>query len=374
MEKNLTLVINPGSTSTKLALFRGSEQLFKKTMQHSTEQLATLKVTDQLDFRAASVYEFFKECGVDPQQLTIVACRGGQLANVEGGVYKVTKYMRDVLTYAPHMQHASNLACLIGNEIAEPLGIPVIMSDAPSSDEFDDVARIIGIPDYKIIPGSHILNSREVSRRVAASMGKRYEDCNFIVLHLGGGVSVNVHRKGRIVDGLSHDVGPMSPERAGRIPSRFVISLAFSGKYTEAELRKYMMGGGGVFAHLGTQDMFEVENRVKSGEEKATELIYAMSYQVAKGIGELSTVLYGDVDRIIITGSLARFAQLVDWVKERVSFIAPVEVIPGEFEMEALANAAVRVQNGEETPKEYTRPPVGYESIEAFYAAFPEAR
>lgn len=374
MGGKLILVVNPGSTSTKLAIFRDEERLHKKTMQHSKEQLAVIKSTDQLDFRTKSVYEFLDECSVNPKDLDIVACRGGQLAHIEGGTYKVTKYMMDLLKYAPHQQHASNLACLIGNEIAAPLGIPVIISDSPSSDEFDDAARITGLPQFEMIPGSHILNSRMAARKVAASMGRKYEDCNFIVLHMGGGIGLNVHKKGRIVDGLSTDMGPMSPERAGRIPSRSIIEMCFSGEYTEAEMRKLVMGGSGVLAHLGTQNMFEIENRVNAGDKKAIKIIYAMAYQAAKGIGELSTVLCGDVDRIIITGDLARFTQLVDWVLERVKFIAPIEIIPGEFEMEALARAAVRYLEGLDEAKEYTRPPYGYESIKQFYDAFPEAR
>ena len=373
MKKHLILAINPGSTSTKLAIFQNEEQLFKKTMQHEKEQLATVKVTDQLSFRTDSVYQFLKECGISTEQLDIIACRGGQLAHIGGGTYKVTKYMRDLLTYAPHSQHASNLACLIGYEIAKSLDIPLIISDSPSADELDGVARILGLPQFQIIPGSHVLNSRMACRKAAAELGKEYEDCRFICLHLGGGVTANVHRNGQIIDMVNSDMGPMSPERAGRIPSRFIVTMSYSGQYTEDQLRKILQGGSGVLAHLGTQDMFKVEQMVTAGDKHATEIIDAMAYQCAKAIGELSTVLIGDIDAIVITGSLAKFAYLTENIVRRVSFLAPVQVIAGEFEMQALARAACRVLDGLDIPKEYTRPPYGFESIEQFYSAFPDA-
>ncbi|MGI5971545.1 MAG: butyrate kinase [Oscillospiraceae bacterium] len=367
-EGRLILVINTGSTSSKLAVFREREQLVKKTVQHKKEQLEGLKVLDQLPFRVECCYDFIRDAGFKPEDFDCIVCRGGQLGHISGGIYKVTRYMMDVLRYGTHSQHASSLSCFIGYEIGQKRGIPVIINDSPMTDELDDVARILGLPEIEAIPGSHMLNGRYVARKVAREkLGRPYEQCRFIIAHLGGGITLGAHVMGRAVDVIGSDYGPMSPERAGRLPSRQLIDLCYSGKYTHEEMKKRVMGKGGIYAYLGTQDMYEVEQRVLAGDEKAKMVCQAMAYGTAKGIGELSTVCFGKVDRIIITGGLARFNMLVDWIKERVGFIAPIELCPGEFEMEALDDAAVRFLDGEEAAKEYDHVPYGYESREQFY-------
>ena len=374
MSQSLILVINPGSTSTKLAIYRGEEPLCKETIQHEIAQLGTLLVAQQLPFRMEALYRFLEKNGYRPEDFAMIACRGGQLSHVGGGSYWVNGYMMDQLTYAAYRQHASNLACLMGGTLTQQYGVPSIISDSPCTDELDEVARLTGVPGCEIIPGCHALNTKAVARKVAAGLGRRYEECNFIMVHLGGGVTLSAHKAGRIVDSISSDNGPMSPERAGRIPSTLLLNLAYSGEYTHEQLHKLLMGGSGVLLHLGTQDMVEVERRVRSGDEKAERVVRAMAYQVAKGIGEMAAVLMGQVDRIVFTGGLAHYTQLVDWIRERVQFISPSEVIPGEFEMEALAAAALRVLNGEEIPKIFDLPPANYDSVEAFLAEFSQVR
>ena len=280
--------------------------------------------------------------------------------------------MMNVVRYAPPQEHASNLGCLLGNALGKPYDKPVIIYDAPSTDEMEYYAKWTGIPEEPIVPANHVLNSRTVSRKVAREMGKEYEDCNFIVCHMGGGIGITAHKKGRIVDAVATDMGPMSPERAGRIPTNIMANLCYSGRYTKAEMKKYLLGGSGILAWLGTQNMLEVENRAKAGEEKVVKVFYTMAYQTAKGIGELAAALAGKVDRIILTGGLARADMFCDWIVELVNFIAPIARVPGEYEMEALAEGGLRVLEGLDVPKEYTVVPRGYKDMDAFYEAFPE--
>jgi butyrate kinase len=276
--------------------------------------------------------------------------------------------MIEVLTYAPQAQHVSNLACMIAKEIAEPYNIPVIIYDAPGTDEFIPEAKMTGLPEVEIIPVSHVLNTRKVARDVARKLGKEYEKCRFIVAHLGGGISINAHCEGKIIDSVYDDMGPMSPQRAGRIPTRFMAKLCYSGKYTYDEMKRKLIGAGGVIAYLGTQDLRKVTAMIEEGNDLAKKVFYTMAYQIAKGIGELAPVLHGKIDRIILTGGGAHNKLLTELITERVSFLAPVEIIPGEKEMEALAEGGLRVLNGIEQPKIYDIVPPDFKSREEFEA------
>lgn len=364
-------VINTGSTSTKIALFNDDNMVIKEELSIDAAHLTGFKTAlDQLEMRRESILSFLKTRGIDPAGFDIIVARGGALPPIEGGAFAVNDLMIDVLKYAAFAQHASNLACMIGREIADPYGIPVIIYDAPGTDEFSPMAKTTGLPEITIIPVSHVLNTRKVARDVARRMGKEYENCNFIVAHLGGGISINVHRDGKIIDSVYDDMGPMSPQRAGRIPTRFMTDLCYSGTYTEREMRQRLSGQGGLVAHLGTQDLREVMQRIEDGDEKAHEIFYTMCYQVAKGIGELAPVLYGEIDRIILTGGGAHSKMFTDIVSERVGFLAPVEIVPGEMEMEALAEGGLRVLLGIEPKKTYTTIPDGYGTIDDFYEFF----
>lgn len=373
MADKTIFVINPGSTSTKLALYKNGEQVFKTTAYLDKEFLGTPKLVDQVPKRLESIHKALEEHGVDPADFDMIACRGGNMPGVEGGVYAVGQHLVNTCTYAPFQEHASNIACILGYELARPYGTPVIINDGVGVDELDDIARFTGIPEIRIIPVNHVLNSRMVCRMTAEKLGKKYEDCTFIVCHMGGGTGLTLHKKGRLADCCASDMGPMSPERAGRIPTVRMAEFCYKSDLTLAQMRRYIKGGSGILAHLGTQDMMEVERRVSEGDEHAAEVVHAMAYQTARGIGELAAAAKGQVDRIIITGSLAYFKQFRQWVEEHVSFIAPIEVLPGEYEMEALSAAALRVLNGQEVAKTYDLVPYGYESMDAFYAAFPEA-
>ena len=370
-EKKKIFVINNGSTSTKVALFENEEALIKRELSLDTSALNKFKTAmDQLEMRSSIVRDFLEEHGTNPEEFDIIVARGGALPPISGGAYRVNDLMIDVLKFAPMAQHASNLSCIIGAELGKPHDVPVIIYDAPGADEFDEAAKITGLPEVRIAPVSHVLNTRKVARETADAIGKSYEECRFIVAHLGGGISINVHREGRIVDSVYDDMGPMSPQRAGRIPTRFMVSLCYSGKYTKEEMKRRLTNEGGVRAYFGTQDLRKIEEMIENGNKEARTIYHAMAYQIAKGIGELSTVLCGEVDRIILTGGGSRGKMLTDWIRERVEFIAPVEIIPGEKEMEALALGGLRVLEGLEPAKEYDVLPPGYENREAFYRDF----
>jgi butyrate kinase len=362
-------VINTGSTSTKAALFEDDEILVKEELSYDAAEISKYeRALDQLEMRKRSIYAFLEKHGIDPKMFDIIVARGGTLPPVEGGAYWVNDLMIDVLAYAPMVQHASNLACMIAREIAAPYNIPVIIYDAPGTDELNPEAKMTGLPEVEIIPTSHVLNTRKVARDVARKLGKEYEKCRFIVAHLGGGISINAHCGGRIIDCVFDDMGPMSPQRAGRIPTRIMAKLCYSGKYTYEEMYKKIVGQGGVIAYLGTQDLREVAAMIEAGDELAKKVFYAMAYQIAKGIGELAPVLHGKIDRIILTVGAAHRRLLTDLITERVSFLAPVEIVPGEKEMEALAEGGLRVLNGIEQPKTYDVVPPDFKTREEFEA------
>jgi butyrate kinase len=348
------LTINPGSTSTKIALYEDEKEVFCKTLDHPFEEIEEYdNVAAQFDMRKEVVLSFLKENGYEVHELAAVVGRGGMVPEVKSGAYKVNEIMVDRLKNKPVVEHASNLGALIAYEIANSIGVSAYIYDSVRVDELNDIARISGMSDLPRTSTSHALNTRAMAMKVAKKYGKKYSDMNFIVAHLGGGISVNVHKKGQMVDIMSDDEGPFSPERAGRVPCNALIDLCYSGKFDKKTMKKKLRGNGGLKDYLNTVDAREVEKMVDNGDEKAKLIYEAMAYQVAKGIGELATVVEGKVDAIVITGGIAYSNMMTNWIKKRVEFIAPVEIMPGENEMESLALGTLRVLKGEEEAKEY---------------------
>lgn len=346
------LAINPGSTSTKIALYEETKELFKKNIEHSNEELAKYKnITEQYEMRYEAIMKSLKEMNFDVKELSAVVGRGGLLPPVKSGAYRVNDSMVDRLANRPLVEHAANLGAIIANEISKPLNIPAFIYDSVAVDELEDIARITGIADVKRDCFSHALNMRAVAIKVAQKLGKAYEDCNLIVAHLGGGISISVHTKGKMVDIVGDDEGSFSPERAGRISCKRLMQMCYSTD--KNVMKKKMRGEGGLVSNLGTNSALEVEKKIESGDENAKLVYEAMAYQIAKGIGELATVVDGEVDAVIITGGIAYSKMMTGWIKKRVQFIAPVEIVPGENELEALAFGALRVLKGEEKAHEY---------------------
>jgi len=350
------LVINPGSTSTKIAVYENDKEIFEATLRHHTEELEKFDtVADQFEFRKDVILRTLSDNNINVDEFSAISTRGGGLKPIEGGTYKVCETILEDSKTARFGEHASNLACLIGDEIAKDLNIPVFLTDPPVVDELDEIARQTGIEGMVRRSRFHALNQKAVARKGFEELGKTYTDGNCIVAHLGGGVSVSAHRNGHVID--TNDAymgaGPMTPERAGTVESGEIIKMCFSGKYTLKEIKKILVGKGGLTSRLGTSDAREVSERVKNGDKKAEMVYSAMAYQVSKEIGNMATVLKGDVDFIAITGGIAYSTEFVQWISERVSFIAPIRVYPGEFEMSALALATLRVLNKEEVAKSY---------------------
>lgn len=355
-KKYIILVINPGSTSTKISVYDDTKEVFTEVLNHSLEEIKKYKkIFDQFEFRKEAVLNTLKRKKVDLKTISAVVGRGGNMKPVVGGTYYVNQTMLKDLEVGVMGQHASNLGGIIAYSIAHPLGVPSFVVDPVVVDEMDELARISGLAGIQRKAKDHPLNQKAVARRAAAELGGEYNQFNFIVAHMGGGISVGVHKKGRIVDVnncLDGD-GPFSPERSGSIPISSLIDLCFSGKYTKQEIYHKIVGGGGIVSYLGTNNCKEVKRRIEAGDDKARLIYEAMAYQVAKEIGAGATVLKGDVDSIILTGGLANDELFVDWIKQRVKFIARVMVYPGEFEMLAMAMGALRVLRGEEEAKVY---------------------
>ncbi|NTV88820.1 MAG: butyrate kinase [Clostridiales bacterium] len=358
MEKKLrVLAINPGSTSTKISVFDDETEFFTEVIRHQTEDVSSFKtIYDQLGFRRDVVIKTLEEKGIDLKSLSAVVGRGGNMKPVQGGTYAVNQAMLEDLKIGVMGQHASNLGGIIAHAIAEPLGLSSFVVDPVVVDEFEEFARVSGIPEIQRKSKDHPLNQKATARKAAKELGGKYEDFNFLVAHMGGGISIGVHKKGRIVDVnncLDGD-GPFSPERAGGLPVGSLIDMCFSGKYTKEEVRKKIVGGGGVVAYLGTNDGREVVRRMKAGDEKARFIWEAMAYQIAKEIGAGATVLKGEVDAILLTGGLAYEENLTKWLEDRVGFIARVMVFPGEEEMSALVQGVLRVMKCQEQAKIYS--------------------
>lgn len=354
----LTLAINPGSTSTKIAVFEDTNILFHQTLRHGVEDLAVFpSIADQYDFRLKIIIDFLKKEKFDIESLDAIVGRGGLLKPIPGGVYRVNQTMLEDLRKSPLGEHASNLGGILAREIVNMMRkkIDAFIVDPVVVDELDEVARFSGHVDFPRVSIFHALNQKAVSRRYAREYGKSYEECNLIVVHLGGGITVGVHKNGRVIDvnnGLDGD-GPFSPERSGSLPVGSLVKLCFSGKYQLRQVKRMITGAGGMVSYLGTNDAAEVEKRVENGDQKAKMIYLSMAYQISKEIGSCASVLMGDVDAILLTGGLAHSDLLVKWIKKRVGFIAPIKVYPGEDELQALAESVYYAKNGEIPVKEY---------------------
>lgn len=356
MQDFMILALNPGSTSTKIAVYKNEEQVMEKVLRHSIEELSAFeKISDQYEFRKKIIEEAVTEAGIRVTDLDAVVGRGGLLRPIPGGTYEVNEAMVEDLKVGVSGQHAANLGGIIAKQLAEEAGCPSFIVDPGVVDEMEDLARISGVPEMPRRSIFHALNQKAIARRAAEEIGKKYEEINLIVAHMGGGVSVGAHQKGRIIDvnNALDGEGPLSPERAGGVPVGDVIKMCFSGEYTIEEVRRKLKGNGGIVAYLGTTDALEVERRIEAGDEKARLIYEAMAYQVAKEIGACATVLKGKVELIALTGGIAYSKRMTSWIAERVDFIAPVKVYGGEDELLALAMGALRVLRGEEKPQKY---------------------
>ncbi|MFZ5640520.1 MAG: butyrate kinase [Bacillota bacterium] len=356
MKNTLLLIINPGSTSTKIAVFRGEQPEYNETLRHTAEELGRFAGTiDQLDFRRQLVLEAVRKAGIDLNKIKAVIGRGGLLRPIPGGTYIVNERMLADLKAEERGTHASNLGGLIAHQIAAEIGVNAYIVDPVCVDEMEPLARISGMPENPRESLFHALNQKAIARRTASDLGKAYHELNLIIVHLGGGISVGAHRRGRVIDvnnAIPGD-GPFSPERSGGVPAGRLVDMCYSGEFSREEMKKKLVGKGGLVAYLGTNDAVEVENRIARGDADA-ELVYeAMAYQVAREVGACAAVLKGHVDAVVITGGIAHSSILVDWITERVEFIAPVKVYPGEDEMAALAEGGLRVLTGLEPAKEY---------------------
>ncbi|MBR6402800.1 MAG: butyrate kinase [Eubacterium sp.] len=345
-----SLIINPGSTSTKLGIFEDETLVSEETLRHSTEEISQFeKIVDQMGFRKNLILNFLKESGQDIKSFNVIVGRGGLLKPIPSGTYAVTDALVEDLKNAVGGEHASNLGGILAKSIADEIGVPSYIVDPVVVDELDDVARISGVPELPRVSIFHALNQKAVAKRYAKESGKKYEDLNLIVVHMGGGVSVGAHRDGKVVDvfnALSGD-GAFSPERAGAVPPGALVEMCFSGKYTQAEIKKKLIGNGGFNAYLGTNDARDVL-KMRETDSKASLVYDAFIYQVCKDIGAQATVLKGKVDQIIITGGISYSDIVTNDIKDRVGFIAPITIYPGEDELLALAQGALRVMNKEE--------------------------
>ncbi|MCI9337209.1 MAG: butyrate kinase [Lachnospiraceae bacterium] len=351
-----SLIINPGSTSTKIGVFEDETLLFEETLRHSTEEIAQFaSIVDQKDFRKKIITDLLESRNFDIKSLNVVVGRGGMLKPIPGGTYAVSEELLADLKAGVQGQHASNLGGILAKEIGDSIGVPSYIVDPVVVDELMPIARYSGVPELPRVSIFHALNQKAVAKRYAKEIGKAYESLRLIVVHMGGGVSVGAHENGKVVDvfnALDGD-GAFSPERAGSVPNGALIKMCFSGKYTEKEVYGKMVGKGGFNAYLGTNDMREVTKMADGGDAKAVEAKQAFLLQVAKDIGSMACVLNGKVDQIIVTGGIAYGADVVAALKERAEWIAPFTVYPGEDELLALAQGALRVLNGEEEAKTY---------------------
>jgi len=349
------LIINPGSTSTKVAIFEDTTTILDKTIRHSLEDLSPFDIiTDQYDFRKQIIMDHVKESGIPFEDLDAVVGMGGLLKPISGGTYTVNEAMARDLRAGVQGLHASNLGGLIAYEIAKPLDIPAFIVDPVVVDEFEDISRISGNPLVKRRSIFHALNQKAIARQYCQDVGKGYFNVNLIVAHMGGGISIGAHACGRVIDAnnaLDGD-GPFSPERSGQLPVGDLVDLCFSGKYTQKEIRQGITGKGGMVAYFGSNNMMEIEERAKTDPEVQL-IIDAMIYQISKEIAAMSTALCGKVDAILLTGGLAYWDYLVKEITRRVGFITEVRAYPGENELMALALGALRVLKGEEEAKIY---------------------
>ena len=343
------LVLNPGSTSTKAAVYEDEHPLMLKSIGHTNQDLSPYPaLNDQLDYRVALVRSWLAQEGFDLTQLSAVVGRGGIIPNIVAGGYVVDDNLTDCLLHHTVFDHASNLGGLMAREFAEPLRIPAYIYDAVTSDELPPEARVTGFKEVTRTSFCHVLNARATSHKYAQAMGRKYEDMNLVVAHLGGGISISAHSHGRIIDSVSDDAGPFSPDRAGSLNMLYVVDLCYSGKYPTAQMLKKLRGEGGMSALLGTHDCREVERRIEDGDEWAALVYQAQALQIAKGVGIMLGCFHELIDAVILTGGLANSKKLTSMVIDYLHNLCRVVVIPGENEMEALALGALRILNGQE--------------------------
>ena len=349
MKKELIFVINPGSTSTKVALYDGEVLRNELELKHGAEELKSFEgINDQLDFRQAGIENYLKEQEVCLSDLSAIATRAGVLGQLEPGAYLINEVFADRSLHSP-APHPANLAPVIGYKLAQKAGIRAYAYDAVCGCGVPEkMYTITGVPELERPFLTHVLNSRAVSIAQARKDGRKLEESTYIVTHLGGGITTNLVHHGRILDFVGDDEGGLSPERSGGVPVRPLVKLCYSGKYSEKEMQSRLKGKGGILAYLGTNDIREVEKRIDAGDEYAGLIFKTMAMQISQDIASLAPDVCGRVDKIILTGGIARSERFTNMVRERVSFLAPVEVIPGAFEMEALASGILRVLRGEE--------------------------
>lgn len=354
---NHILVINPGSTSTKIAVYQGMRSMFQVNLSHSPEELSIFpKISDQYSYRKEAILKALRENDVELDCIEVVMGRGGLIKPVPSGVFSINEKLKHDLSNSPIGEHASNLGGLIADDIARSLPkAKAYIADPVVVDEFEDMARIAGHPKFKRISIYHALNQKAIAREFARIHSQKYEDFNLIIAHMGGGVTVGAHKKGRVIDvnnGLDGE-GPFSPERSGTLPVGQLVEVCFSGEYTKPQVRKMITGEGGFVAYFGTNNARKIEQMALSGDEQAKLIYEAMAYQVAKDIGAMFTVLKGNVDAIILTGGMAYSNYFTNQISERVYKLAPVHVYPGEDEMKALAANGLMIINGELEPLQY---------------------
>ncbi|MBS6007406.1 MAG: butyrate kinase [Clostridium baratii] len=350
------LIINPGSTSTKIGVYEDEREILEETLRHSSDEIGKYPtIVDQLDFRKDVILKVLEEKNFDIKTLNAVVGRGGMLKPIPGGTYEVTDALVADLKKGVQGQHASNLGGILAKEIGNELNVPSFIVDPVVVDELEEVARISGVPELPRKSKFHALNQKAVAKRFGKESGKGYENLNLIVTHMGGGVSVGAHKQGKVVDvnnALDGD-GPFSPERAGGVPVGDLVKMCFSGKYSEKEVYSKLVGKGGCVAYLNTNDFRDVLKLSEEGNKEAQLIYDAFIYQVAKEIGAMATVLEGKVDKIILTGGMAYSEKVVGDITKRVGWISEVKTYPGEDELLALAQGAIRVLDGEEKAKEY---------------------
>jgi butyrate kinase len=350
------LVINPGSTSTKIAVFKGDTRLFDSAIEHSAMEIGKFPtIASQFEFREKAVRGVLEQKNFDLGLLEAVVGRGGLLHPIEGGVYRVNADMIADMKAARYGEHASNLGVLLADKIARGLGIPAYIADPVVVDELSDIARISGHALFRRKSIFHALNQKAVARRFANEHGRRYDDLTLIVAHMGGGVSVGLHQGGKVVDvnQALNGEGPFSPERAGTLPTGDLVKLCFSGKFSESEVLRMLTGAGGLVSFIGSNDMREAEKLFKNRDNERGIFFLAFVYQVGKAIGALAAAASGKVDGILLTGGVAYSGEIIKRLSEMVSFIAPVAVYPGEGELEALARAGVSAISGTAQIVEY---------------------
>ncbi|MBM3403988.1 MAG: butyrate kinase [Bacteroidetes bacterium] len=351
MSKKVILAINPGSTSTKIALFQSNDLEFLKNIKHPSEELDKFDhIIDQFQFRKEVILRELKDAHINILTIQAVVGRGGLVKPIASGVYGINERLKEDLRAGIQGEHASNLGGLIADDLASHIpGAIALIADPVVVDELDPVARYAGHPNFERKSIFHALNQKAIARMHALAIGKRYEDINLIIAHLGGGISVGAHRKGKVVDvnqALDGE-GPFSPERSGTLPAGDLVRMCFSGKYAEEDIHKMITGKGGFVAYLGTNNAYEVDQRILAGDEEAKSVQEAMAYQVSKEIGAMWVALDGQVDAILITGGIAYNKNFVDYIKRKTDHIAPIGVYPGEDEMHALAKNALMVLEGE---------------------------